>query len=235
MSYFYMTSTCFPHRYRIFIWHQWFFTQVFIRHQWFFPWISCFYIKSMVFPIDIVFDMISMVLPIDIVFFYYIYLFFTYISYFYMTSMVFSYRYLLRHQWFCPYISYFHMTSTCFPHRYRIFVWHPLVFPIDIVFLHDIYLFSHTDILFLYDINGFFTQIFIRHQWFFPWISCFYMTSMVFPHRYRIWYDINGFVQRYRIFLWHLLVFEICIEFLYDINGFSNRYRIFIWHQWIFP
>ena len=155
MSYFYMTSTCFPHRYRIFIWHQWFFTQVFIRHQWFFPWISCFYIKSMVFPIDIVFDMISMVLPIDIVFFYYIYLFFHIYIVFLYDINGFSYRYLLRHQWFCPYISYFHMTSTCFPHRYRIFVWHPLVFPHRYrIFTWHLLVF-HTDILFLYDINGF--------------------------------------------------------------------------------
>ena len=123
---------------------------------------------SMVFPIYIVFDMTSMVLPIDIVFFYDIYLFFTYTSNFYMSSMVFpidivflydingfSHRYLLRHQWFCPYISYFYMTSTCFPHRYRIFIWHPLVFPIDIAFLHDIHLDFHIYIVFLYDINGF--------------------------------------------------------------------------------
>ena len=209
-----MTSTCFPHRYRIFTWHQRFFTQIFIRHQWFFPWISCFYMTSMVFLIDIVFDMTSMVLSKDIVFFYDIYLFFKFVSNFYMTSMVFpidiaflydingfSHRYLLRHQWFCPYISYFYMTSTCFPHRYRVFIWHRC-------FFQQI---SHS----------------IWHQWFFPYMSYFYMTSMIFPidivflykidgfsHRYRIWYDLNGFAHRYRIFLLHLLVFHIYIVFL---------------------
>ena len=146
----------------------------------------------------------------------------------------FSYRYLLRHQWFCPYISYFHMTSTCFPHRYRIFVWHPLVFPIDIVFLHDIYLFS-TQISYFYMTSMVFHTDIYKTSMIFPMDIVFLYDIDGFSHRYRIWYDINGFVQRYRIFLWHLLVFEICIEFLYDINGFSNRYRIVIWHQWIFP
>ena len=129
ISYFYMTCTCFPNRYRICIWHQWFFPQI-------------SYQTSMVFHRDIVylsgingfahryriFSGHPWFFPVDIVFLYDI--------------NGFSHIYLLRHQWFCPYISYFYMTSTCFPHRCRIFVWHPLVFPIDVVFLHDIYLFS---------------------------------------------------------------------------------------------
>ena len=189
--------------------------------------------------------MSSMVFPIDIVFLYDI--------------NGFSYRYLLRHQWFCPYISYFYMTSTRFPHRYRIFVWHPLVFPIDIVFLHDIYLFS-THISYFYRTSMVFHTDIYRTSMIFPMDIVFLYDIDGFSHRYRIWYDINGFVQRYRIFLWHLLVFQICIEFLYDINGFSRRYllrhqwfcpyisyfymtstcfshiyRIFIWHQWFFP
>ena len=175
-----MTSTCFPHRYPIFIWHQWFFTQIFIRHQWFFPWISCFYMTSMVFLIDIVFDMTSMVLSKDIVFFYDISLYLKFASNFYMTSMVFpidiallydingfSHRYLLRHQSFCPYISYFYMTSTCFSHIYRIFIWHQWFFP---QISNKTSMVFHRDIVILYDINGLAHRyrISIGHQWFFP-------------------------------------------------------------------
>ena len=229
-----MTSTCFPHRYPIFIWHQWFFT-----------WISCFYMTSMVFLIDIVFDMTSMVLSKDIVFFYDISLFLKFVSNFYMTSMVFpidiallydingfSHRYLLRHQWFCPYILYFYMTSTCFSHIYRIFIWHQWFFP---QISNKTSMVFHRDIVILYDINGLAHRyrISIGHQWFFPWISCFYMTSMVFL--IDIVFDMTSMVLSKDIVLWHLLIFQICIEFLYDINGFSHRYRIFIWHQCIFP
>ena len=140
ISYFYMTSTCFPHRYRIFIWHQ-----------WFFPYIS---FKT------------SMVLPVYIIFLYDI--------------NGFSHIYLLRHQWFWPYISYFYMTSNCFPHRYRIFIWHPLVFPIDVVFLW--------------------------HQWFFTHIS--YNTSMDFFRDIVILYDINDSAHRYRIIIGHQWFFQ---------------------------
>ena len=191
ISYFYMTSTCFPHRYRICIWHQWFFPQIsyqtlmvfhrdivylygingfahryrifsghpwfcrryriFIWHQWFFPYIS---FKT------------SMVLPVYIIFLYDI--------------NGFSHIYLLRHQWFWPYISYFYMTSTCFPHRYRIFIWHPLVFPIDVVSLW--------------------------HQWFFTQIS--YNTSMDFYRDIVILYDINDSAHRYRIIIGHQWFFQ---------------------------
>ena len=113
------------------------------------------------------------------------------------------------------------MTSTCFAHRYRIFTWHLLVFPIDIVFL--------------YDINGFSYIYILRHQWFCPYKSYFYMTSMVFP--IDIVFDMTSTVfPIYIVFLYDIYLFlHIYIEFLYDINGFPHRYRIFIWHQWFTP
>ena len=149
-----MTSTCFPHRYRIFIWHQWFFPQIsyktsmafhrdmvflydingfahryrhFIWHQWFVPHIS--YKTLMAFPIDIVFvydiDGFSHRYRIR----YDINCFARRYRIFYDING-FTNRYLLRHQWFCPQISYFYMTSTCFPHRYRILIWHQSFFPL---------------------------------------------------------------------------------------------------------
>ena len=127
------------------------------------------------------------------------------------------------------------MTSTCLPHRYRICIWHPLVFPIYIVFLYDINGFSprylirhqwflHRDIVILHDINGFANRyrITIGHQWFPPWISYFSMTSMVFP--IGIVFDMIS------------MVLPIDIVFFYDIYlFFTYIYRIFIWHQWVFP
>ena len=128
----------------------------FIWHQWFCPQISYYYRTSVIFPVDIVFlyviDGFSHRYRIwyDIngfahrycIFLLHLLVFHIYIVFLYDING-FSYRYLLRYQWFCPYISYFYMTSTCFPHRYRIFIWHPLDFPIDIVFLHNINGFSH--------------------------------------------------------------------------------------------
>ena len=139
--------------------------------------------------------MTSMVFLIDIVFSYDI--------------NGFSHRYLLSHQWFCPYISYFYMTSTCFPNRYRICIWHQCIFRHHDISLALAHRFPSIDIVFLYDINGFSHIYLLRHQWFCPYISYFYMTSTCFPHRYRI-------------FVWHPLVFPIDVVFLHDIYLFST-------------
>ena len=46
----------------------------------------------------------------------------------------------------------------------------------------------HIDIVFLYNIDGFSLRYRISkgHQWFFPSISYFYVTSMVLSDRYRV-------------------------------------------------
>ena len=88
ISYFYMSSTCFPHRYRIFIWHQWFFPQI------------C-YQTSMVFHRDIIFLYDINGFPIDFVFLYDIDGFSHRFRIWYdLNGFAHRYRVLIWHRWF---------------------------------------------------------------------------------------------------------------------------------------